>query len=164
MFSIIPVPVQAPAITLHNPRCRDHPDVVHQHRGVEPDERDHGSEDHAIETDVVYPDGERLLRRPLTVDERNGLLDHAEEEEVDADLHDAVEERVCGNRGHERVGLTIPELEADRRGDDVEAEEAGKDQPEDGTVPGGKTGVIESGGRGAAGNEHTVLFSKLPAS
>jgi hypothetical protein len=31
-------------------------------------------------------------------------------------------------------------------------------------VPGGKTGVIESGGRGAAGNEHTVLFSKLPAS
>jgi hypothetical protein len=31
-------------------------------------------------------------------------------------------------------------------------------------VPGCKSGVLESGGRGAAGNEHTVLFSKLPAS
>jgi hypothetical protein len=131
------------------------------HGSVEPDERDHGNKDQPVQARIVHPEEEWLLLRPLVADEKNGLLDDPEEEEVGADLHEPVEERTGRERDHERVPLMEPEAEAHGRCDDVEAEEAGDDDPEERAVilfQDDRTVGQESG---AAGCGHMVSGNHL---
>ena len=144
-------------------RHRNHTDIVQNDNRVEPDERAHGNENHAIEPRVVHPEDERLLLRPLPADELNGPLNHAEQEQVGTDLHDAVEEWVAGKRDHERVPFKVTKAEAHGRGDDVKAKEAGEDEPEDGTVPGQKTSISAIQECVGVGCGHAVSVSQLPA-
>ena len=132
-----------------------------EHGSVEPDERDHRDKYQPVQARVVHPEEERLLLRPLVADEKNGLLDDAEEEEVGADLHEPVEERTGRERDHERVPLEGAEIKADGGGDDVEAEEAREDDPEERAVILFQNDRAMGQEPGAAGCGHVVSGNHL---